>query len=176
MGSSTKYPTGVASDYNQPLSDFSGGFVSFEYDHESRNLGWWFDYEEISDDFRADLGFIPKVGFRNFEGGMSYNWYGGADNWWRSISIGNEINYFDDRNGSLLYRNASLFFRYDGFLQSNLLVRASRSREASVFYRVFFYYFEKFLREYEDRFEKEYGYFRPVIKDVVENHLFYRRS
>jgi hypothetical protein len=130
MGSSTKYPTDVASKFHQPLSDFSGGFISFEYDHESRNAGWWFDYEEISDDFRADLGFIPKVGFRNFEGGISYNWHGGADNWWRSIRIGNEINYFNDRNGSLLYRNASLFFSYDGFLQSNLLVRASRSREA----------------------------------------------
>jgi hypothetical protein len=130
MGSSTKYPTDVASKFHQPLSGFSGGFISFEYDHESRNAGWWFDYEEISDDFRADLGFIPKVGYRNFEGGMSYNWHGGADNWWRSISIGNEINYFDDRNGSLLYRNASLFFRYGGFLQSNLFVQASRLREA----------------------------------------------
>jgi hypothetical protein len=36
---------------------------------------------------------------------------------------------------------------------------------------VFFHYFEAFLREYEDRFEKEYGYFRPVIQDVVEKYL-----
>ena len=42
-----------------------------------------------------------------------------------------------------------------------------RHSEFTVFYRVFFHYFEAFLREYEDRFEKEYGYFRPVIKDVV---------
>ncbi len=46
-----------------------------------------------------------------------------------------------------------------------------RHPELSVFYRVFFYYFERFLREYEDRFEKEYGYFRPVIKEVVERYL-----
>ena len=32
-----------------------------------------------------------------------------------------------------------------------------RHPEHTVFYRVFFYYFERFLREYEDRFEKEYG-------------------
>jgi hypothetical protein len=30
---------------------------------------------------------------------------------------------------------------------------------------------ELFLREYEDRFEKEYGYFRPVIQEVVEKYL-----
>jgi hypothetical protein len=46
-----------------------------------------------------------------------------------------------------------------------------RHPEHTVFYRVFFYYFERFLREYEDRFEKEYGYFRPVIQDVVEKYL-----
>ena len=46
-----------------------------------------------------------------------------------------------------------------------------RHSEHTVFYRVFFYYFEKFLREYEDRFEKEYGYFRPAIQDVVEKYL-----
>jgi len=46
-----------------------------------------------------------------------------------------------------------------------------RHPERSVFYRVFFYYFERFLSEYEDRFDKEYGYFRLVIKDVVEKYL-----
>ena len=46
-----------------------------------------------------------------------------------------------------------------------------RHPEHTVFYRVFFYYFERFLREYEVRFEKEYGYFRPVIQDVVEKYL-----
>jgi len=30
---------------------------------------------------------------------------------------------------------------------------------------------ERFLREYEDRFEKDYGFLRPVIKDVVEKYL-----
>jgi hypothetical protein len=45
-----------------------------------------------------------------------------------------------------------------------------------VFYLVFFYYFEQFLREYEDRFEKEYEYFRPVIQDVTEGHHEARRA
>jgi ribosomal protein S27E len=46
-----------------------------------------------------------------------------------------------------------------------------RHPEHTVFYRVFFYYFERFVEEYEYRYEKEYGYFRPVIKDVVEKYL-----
>ncbi len=37
--------------------------------------------------------------------------------------------------------------------------------ERTVFYRVVFHYFDKFLSEYERRFEREYGYFRPVIQE-----------
>ncbi len=46
-----------------------------------------------------------------------------------------------------------------------------RHPERIVLYQVLFHYFDKFLLEYEDRFEKEYGFFRPVIKEVVECYL-----
>jgi ribosomal protein S27E len=36
---------------------------------------------------------------------------------------------------------------------------------------VLFHDFEPFLLEYENRFEREYGYFRPVVKEVVEKYL-----
>ena len=38
-------------------------------------------------------------------------------------------------------------------------------------YRVLFHYFDQFLQEYESCFEKEYGFFRPIIKEVVERYL-----
>ena len=37
-------------------------------------------------------------------------------------------------------------------------------------YRALFHHFERFLTEYEERFEREYGYFRPVVRDVVERY------
>ena len=46
-----------------------------------------------------------------------------------------------------------------------------RHPERTVLYRVLFHHFERFVAEYEERFEKAYGYFRPIIKDVVENYL-----
>ena len=46
-----------------------------------------------------------------------------------------------------------------------------RHPERSVFYRVLFHYFDSFLLEYENRFEREYGFLRPVIQDVVEKYL-----
>jgi len=43
-----------------------------------------------------------------------------------------------------------------------------------VLYRVLLHYFDRFLAEYEERFEKECGFFRPIIKELVDriiNHL-----
>jgi len=46
-----------------------------------------------------------------------------------------------------------------------------RHPERTVLYRVLFHYFDRFLAQYETRFEKEYGFLRPIIKDVVERYL-----
>jgi hypothetical protein len=46
-----------------------------------------------------------------------------------------------------------------------------RHPERTVLYRVLFHYFDRFLTEYESRFEKQYGFLRPIIKDVVERYL-----
>ena len=46
-----------------------------------------------------------------------------------------------------------------------------RHPECTVLYRVLFHHFERFVAEYEERFERTYGYFRPIVKDVVEKYL-----
>lgn len=43
--------------------------------------------------------------------------------------------------------------------------------ERTVLYRLLFHYYEQFISEYENRFEKEYGYFHPVTQEVVEKYL-----
>jgi len=43
--------------------------------------------------------------------------------------------------------------------------------DETVLYRVLFHHFDRFLVEYEDRFEREYGFFRPIVKEVVEKYL-----
>ena len=64
---------------------------------------------------------------------------------------------------------------YSGpFLESCSLFMAGlyrhRHPERTVFYRVLFHYFEKFLSGYESRFEREYGFLRPVVQEVTVCH------
>jgi hypothetical protein len=39
-----------------------------------------------------------------------------------------------------------------------------------------FHYVDRFLTERERRFEKEYGFFRPIIKEVTVGHHEARRA
>ena len=50
-----------------------------------------------------------------------------------------------------------------------------RHPERTVLYRVLFHYFDRFLADYESRFEKEYGFFRPIVKEVTAVHLGFPR-
>ncbi|MCX6564214.1 MAG: hypothetical protein NTU60_11520 [Candidatus Aminicenantes bacterium] len=50
-----------------------------------------------------------------------------------------------------------------------------RHLQKTALYRVLFHHFERFVAEYE-RFEKAYGYFRPIVKDVTAGHHEARRA
>jgi hypothetical protein len=109
LGSKTRYPV--------------------EYDHNSRTWGWWADYEEAGPEFRADLGYYPRVGYRNAEGGLNYRWNAPPESWWSLFMAGSEVNYFEDQDGNLLNKSASLWFAYNGAMQSSLFIRGWRTRE-----------------------------------------------
>jgi len=49
-------------------------------------------------------------------------------------------------------------------------VYCPRHPERTVFYRVLFHYFESFLLEYENRFERHFGHLRPIIQEVTVGH------
>lgn len=130
LGSRTRYPDETADSFDQPHGAFSDWLVSFEYDHYTRTWGWWADYEQSGPDFRADLGFIPMVGFRNIEGGVLHTWNAKPGDWWSMFRVGSDLNYYEDWDGNLLNKRASLWFNYNGAMQSYLSVRGEKKREA----------------------------------------------
>ncbi len=130
LGSSTKYPSDVSSDFNQPVDGFGDYALSIEYNHSTRSLSWWADYEEIGPDFRADLGYMPQVGYRNVEGGLYYWWSAQPGKWWSNVRIGSDLNYFEDQDGNLLNKNVSVWLNFDGMMQSYIQARASKWCEA----------------------------------------------
>ena len=51
-----------------------------------------------------------------------------------------------------------------------------RHPEHTAFYRVLFHYFESFLLEYENRFERYFGHLRLIIQEVTVGHHEARKA
>jgi len=129
LGSSTQYPVATADEFQQPQGKFDDHFIAFEYDHESRNWSWWFAYDDVGADFRADLGFIPRVDFRNVDGGIKYAWLGKPGAWWNYFQLNTEMNYYEDQNGNMLRKNGSLRLNYQGIMRSHAHFQSNISEE-----------------------------------------------
>lgn len=114
MGSSTRYPGDTAVAYGQPRDTFSGKAIDALYMHDTRNLDFHVGYQDIGGDFRADLGFIPQVGFRHFHAGADYTWYAKPGKWWTDFMLEGEYEQMTDEAGNLLSREADLALTYEG--------------------------------------------------------------
>jgi len=130
FGTSTRYPDEVAAQFGQPQGGFSDRAITFEYDHETRNVGWWFDFEQVGAGFRADLGFVPRVDYRNYEGGLWYDWIAQPGSWWSGFGVHGYFSFYDDLRGNLLSRNGYLSFTYRGLMQSYAQVNYRFTQEA----------------------------------------------
>lgn len=123
IGSSTRYPDEMAQQYNQPQDDFTGTAYAIDYFHDAKDLTWVVRYWGFSDDFRSDLGFSPRIGYRWLSGWMDYYWYADAGKWWSTINVGGGFDYTTDTNGDLLYRTQNAWLDFSGAMQSSINLR-----------------------------------------------------
>jgi hypothetical protein len=128
LGSSTRYPDAVASGFSQSLGTLNDRAFGMQYQHQSRSFNWYLEYDEAGPRFRADLGFMPRVGYREIEGGFSHCW-NRNQGWWSQIRLGTSYERSEDHQGRFLYEMNSLNFVFRGALQSNFMLYGYRIRE-----------------------------------------------
>ena len=130
LGSSTKYEDSMASSYSQPEGRFSDKAISAAYKHKTRFHQLELGYLDMGKNFRADLGFIPQVGFRRFTAGSNYEWRAKkGDSWWSRFRLINQVQYTTESNGTLLDKTLTNSFTYEGILQSVFTVENILSRQ-----------------------------------------------
>jgi hypothetical protein len=128
-GSFTKYPSAVSEEFDQPKESFSDGSLNVYYQHSSRDWNWWGGFWDQGDGFRADLGFMPQVGYRHYNAGGEYHWIGKPGGWWSMFIAGTGYNRLFDRSGELLLSNHNYWVNYSGAMQSYVQFRGSRDSE-----------------------------------------------
>ena len=118
LGSQSQYPTEIAEDYDQPLGSIADQAFMLSYTHDARNLAGWVRYEDVGENFRADMGFMPKVDFQEAVTGLERHWWGTEGDWYNRLSVGGEWARSEDHSGQLLSEEFDVWGVYQGPLQS----------------------------------------------------------
>jgi len=122
LGSTTRYPAALAANQGLPEEDLSGHALRLGYRKDNERWTGNVVYVDIADRFRADLGFIPQVGYRGLEGVLERSWYP-KDRPITRLTLGSDGGRREDRDGGLLSRNANFYVWGNGPMQTFLFLR-----------------------------------------------------
>jgi hypothetical protein len=129
LTSYTMYPEELAARNNQPLNAFKGRAITFDYNHHTRNWLWSVSYEDLSPEFRADFGFVPRVDTRTVEGIFRRTFWNGDGGGWVNFSLTPSFSRTIDFDGNLTDQTAEIAGQFQGALQTNLIVSVSGNKE-----------------------------------------------
>jgi len=126
LNSESEYPAEVVEEFDQPEGGFNGTALRLDYDHNERDWFAFARYLDISQDFRADLGFFRRSDFNRLAAGAGRIWYGGPDHWLSRLQLDADWTIGHDESGRFLERATETSIRVEGPLQSNIRVELSR--------------------------------------------------
>jgi Domain of unknown function (DUF5916) len=108
LGSQTVYPGAVTSTVAGQEGELEGYALRAVYQHSERDWFGYLLYQDISAEFRADLGFIPQVDLRR--GNFLYEkyWYPEKHGWNR-FTLGAQGTEDQNQAGASLLRRGELF-------------------------------------------------------------------
>jgi hypothetical protein len=116
--SRTSYPDALAEDHGQLKGLSSDLGLSLAYFHEARDWNWWAKYEDLGRNFRADVGFIPRVDLKTKEAGGRRIVWGDSGKWFRKWIFTLKGSVSHDQAGNLTDRMLEASGEYNGPLQS----------------------------------------------------------
>ncbi|MFL6202986.1 MAG: DUF5916 domain-containing protein [Thermoanaerobaculia bacterium] len=126
LQSETEYPDAFAASASQPAGAFDGTAWRAGYTHDSRNWNWYARHEDMDPGFRADLGFLPQVGYTFNLAGGERRWWGEGEDWYTSIVAGTDWKRWEGPDGGLLDDEIWAWLGVGGPLQSQLFLDLGR--------------------------------------------------
>jgi hypothetical protein len=122
LGSRTKYSEAIVEDFDQPEGEFGDEALLGTYIHKTRHHNLEFGYLDIGPNFRADLGFLPRVGYRQFHAMSNYEWRPKTSSWWSRFRLVNYAQYQESSEGTVLDKSLKNSFSYEGISQTSLII------------------------------------------------------
>lgn len=119
LGSRTAYDGEVPEDFGAPDDTFGGSAIDFLYSHDTRSLDWYAAYKKVTRGFRADLGYMPQVGYDYLDLGWGYTWNHAPGYWYNSLNVGSGYEEKRNQQGGMLHRAYTLWASYQGPYQQH---------------------------------------------------------
>ena len=115
LGSVTAYPRFIQDAFDQPAGSLRGSSMRAVLQHSVRTWTGYLQYIGADDDFRADLGFIPQVGYHKSFSFLEHYWFSdNNEHWWRKFTLGTETTWTYDRNGNPLQQQVAPYVYING--------------------------------------------------------------
>src|SRR6185436_9880021 len=96
------------------------------WQHSTKTIDWFGEYKDIGDEFRADNGFVPQVGYRQTYGEAGYTFR--PQGFLRRQRVFVYADRSTDRGGDLLFRGINVGTGMDGRFASFFRVVYSNER------------------------------------------------
>ncbi len=127
LDSQTEYPAALAEDIGvgDLPAELDGSALRVAYNHSSRNWNWYGRYDDIDPGFRADLGFMPQVGYSLWLAGVERIWHGEAGDWYTRYLVGGDWNRSEEPDGTVLEDEVEVWAGLGGPMQSFYFVDAA---------------------------------------------------
>ncbi len=127
--SNTRYSGEMQEEFEVSAKEFGDYALTLKYKHTTRS--WWVfsEFLDFGEGFRADLGFIPRVGFRQGTAGAGYILWGDSEHWYNRLEFSGFVGRTEDRNREQLADVALVSFGGEGPLQSHFRLELAERTE-----------------------------------------------
>jgi hypothetical protein len=129
--SNTNYPDTVASAFGIDPGTVDGDLWDLDYARTRRNYNFELNLSHVAEGFRADMGYMPQVGYDQGAFLGEYDFYApGDDHWWQSFGFGTISNWTRATDGGAnLDRKVKLYTVLHADYQAQVFLYATRDEQ-----------------------------------------------
>jgi hypothetical protein len=98
--------------------EFTDQAIKVDFSHDSEYWKLDLSHENIGENFRADLGYLPKVDKKENTASVARLFYGGQSSFWQNAKLSSKLNMITNTKNEFIERSLNAEFFIDGPRQS----------------------------------------------------------